>query len=384
MGVIDSSTWTPSIQELVAAQRIGVIPYRLEVDYEYWSYMDIISSVLPEDALDEIPSGFNMVGHVAHLNLRDAYLPYKHLIAEVIVDKNPQVRTVINKIANVGDEDEFRTFKYEVLAGPDDLHVEINEEGCMFRFNYAKVYWNSKLNTEHRRLIDLFQEGEAVCDVMAGVGPFAIPAGKKHVFCWANDLNPDSYKYLEEGIAVNKVGSFVRPFKEDGRTFIRTATQDLYASTTDRDVQLPSKISRRKLAAAQDGAPMHPAQAGKGKTFTRPQLFSHYVMNLPASAITFLPSFIGLYSQLRPSSPSGTRPDLPLPLVHVYTFGLKPGKDGDSSAEEQRIVEEIGRQLNCTMKREDVEIFDVRDVAPKKRMFCASFRLPEDVAWRAV
>ena len=51
----------------------------------------------------------------------------------------------------------------------------------------------------------LFQEGEAVCDVMAGVGPFAVPAGRKRVFVWANDLNPDSHEGLVGAVERNKV-----------------------------------------------------------------------------------------------------------------------------------------------------------------------------------
>jgi len=141
------------------------------------------------------------------LNLRDEYLPYKHLIAQVLIDKNPIVRTVINKIDDVGTSSVFRTFSYEVLAGPDDMNVEIKEEDCIFRFDYSKVYWNSRLNTEHKRLVDLFQPGEVVCDLMAGVGPFAIPAGKKGVFVWANDLNPDSYESMKDAVARNKVFS---------------------------------------------------------------------------------------------------------------------------------------------------------------------------------
>lgn len=50
-----------------------------------------------------------------------------------------------------------------------------------------------------------FQRGEAVCDVMAGVGPFAVPAGKKGVWVWANDLNPDSFASLEDAVRRNKV-----------------------------------------------------------------------------------------------------------------------------------------------------------------------------------
>lgn len=99
----------------------------------------------------------------------------------------------------------FRTFAYEVLAGPDDMNVELSEGDCVFKFDYSKVYWNSRLQTEHKRLVDSFKPGEVVCDVMAGVGPFAIPAGKKGVFVWANDLNPESYAAMVEGVKRNKV-----------------------------------------------------------------------------------------------------------------------------------------------------------------------------------
>ena len=183
---------------------------------------DIMHAILPEDEQSELPTGFSIVGHVgmnsksfvapcvgtnstAHLNLRKQYLPYKDLIATVLLDKNPTIRTVINKIDDVGTENEYRTFDYELLAGKPDLNVEAKEEDCIFRFDYSKVYWNSRLNTEHRRLVEMFQKGEAVCDVMAGVGPFAVPAGKRKVFVWANDLNPDSYASLYDAIKRNKV-----------------------------------------------------------------------------------------------------------------------------------------------------------------------------------
>jgi len=121
------------------------------------------------------------------------------------LDKNPQIRTVINKTDLVGTQSEYRTFGYELLAGDPSLEVEVREQDCAFRFDYSKVYWNSRLNNEHERLVGLFHPGEAVCDVMAGVGPFAVPAGAKKVFVWANDLNPESYASLKDAVVVNKV-----------------------------------------------------------------------------------------------------------------------------------------------------------------------------------
>nr|POF12909.1 trna (guanine(37)-n1)-methyltransferase [Quercus suber] len=368
--------YSATITDLIKQELISVMPFALRLDYDYWTYHDIITSILPPDEQGEIPSGFSQVGHVAHLNLRDEYLKHKDLIAQIILDKNAGVKTVINKIDDVGEENEYRTFRYEVLAGPDDMNVEISEQNCLFRFDYSRVYWNSRLHTEHSRLVTLFQEGEAVCDVMAGIGPFAVPAGKKGIFVYANDLNPESYACLVDAVKRNKVPDYVKPFNDDGRTFIRTATAAL--AQTEHVVEVHSKSSRK--------GPKTPPKVLR--TITQPKTFSHYVMNLPATALTFLPSFIGLYKQpeLRGLHASALPPFKPLPLIHAYCFSTK----SDGNVEEGiKICAEISSLLGYDLQpgeveKGGVEIWDVRDVAPKKRMFCASFRLPEEVAFRDI
>jgi tRNA (guanine37-N1)-methyltransferase len=253
------------------------------------------------------------------------------------------------------------------------MEVSVKEQDCFFNFNYAKVYWNSRLSTEHERLVKQFTPGEAVCDVMAGIGPFALPAGRKKVFVYANDLNPESFKALAKGIDKNKVDKFVTPFNEDGRKFIIEATKRLY--NDKRTVSLSKKQSR-----TQNQSENKPSQL-PASVITQPKTFSHFVMNLPASALSFLPSFIGLYAKA--DIPKGS----PLPKIHVYCFNTK---SDDNKAESEKICEEISSLLDFKFRpgegdiEGEVSIFDVRDVAPKKRMFCASFRLPEQVAFRIV
>ncbi|KAL8805058.1 MAG: hypothetical protein Q9200_005574 [Gallowayella weberi] len=380
----DESSWSPRLQELVKAQQVFVMPYHLRLDYSSWSYYDIISAIIPENEQDEIPVGFSAVGHVAHLNLRDQYLPYKTLIASVLKDKNPIIRTVINKTDDVGEENDFRTFKYEVLAGPDNMDVEVKEQDCIFNFDFSKVYWNSRLNTEHHRLVAKFQPGEAVCDVMAGVGPFAVPAAKKNVWVWANDLNPDSHKSLVENAKRNKVTRLIQPSCSNGHSFIRTSASDLLNS--NRQLTVRPKVPRTARTAETQTPFRHPPAAAE--ILKEPKTFSHYVLNLPASALTFLPAFIGLYAGREHLFQPYT--DVKLPMIHAYCFSTK---SDDNKAERAKICAEISRQLGYEIKaprvkeeeeeeEEETEIWDVRDVAPQKRMFCASFRLPGEVAFR--
>ena len=65
----------------------------------------------------KIPTGFETVGHVAHMNLDEEHMPYKYDIGEVYLRKNPNIKTVITKVGFINNV--FRTFDFEVLAGEE-------------------------------------------------------------------------------------------------------------------------------------------------------------------------------------------------------------------------------------------------------------------------
>jgi len=378
---IDPSTGSEALQRLVSSNVIELVPFTLHMDYTHWNYEEIISAVLPDDIVDDAPGSFSQAGHLAHLNLRPAYLPYKSLIAQVILDKNTQIRTVVNKLEDVGAYSVFRTFPMEVLAGPADTTVEVKESNCTFVFDFAKVYWNTRLGHEHERVVAKFRPEEAVCDVMAGVGPFAVPAGKKDVFVWANDLNPASYEALEANIKRNKVVAFVRAHNTDGREFIRSAIRELYAVHSNPEANpasvpgCPVKYSRTKAAA---GIPQVTKPADR--KIPVPATFAHFVMNLPASAVEFLDAFKGAYSGLEHIF---EEEGVELPMIHVHTFHRESQERGPEFARED-LLEVIANYLGSEVKGDDLELHDVRRVAPNKSMYCASFRLPAEAAFAEV
>lgn len=295
------------------------------------------------------------------------------------MDKN-NAKTVINKTESVGTVSEYRTFPFEVLAGENDLNVVVREQGCVFHFDFARVYWNSRLETEHRRLVNKFKQSELVCDVMAGVGPFAIPAGKNKIFVWANDLNPYGYEVMEDSIVRNHVDGFVKAYNLDGRAFIRK-TSEMIGGPTHKAVIKP-KFHRSKSQMGE--------RLPEPQVYVRPSTVDHFVMNLPATAIEFLDAFVGVYQGQEHLFHPHT--DRKLPLIHVYCFS---GHSDDERVDHLDICERISDRLKFTITPDDtvngsgnskleLEIHNVRLVSPQKQMFCASFRLPEEVAFMKV
>lgn len=83
----------------------------------------VLASLLPTEMSEGTPTAFTTVGHIAHLNLRDEYLPYRFIIGGTILDKNPGIRTVVNKLDSI--DEKFRFFKMELLAGEADYQATV-------------------------------------------------------------------------------------------------------------------------------------------------------------------------------------------------------------------------------------------------------------------
>ncbi|KAH9065684.1 Met-10+ like-protein-domain-containing protein [Lactarius vividus] len=355
----------------LSSQSAALTIHNIELTYDYWTADDILNAILPEELLDGSPSGFSATGHLAHINLNNEYLPYKHIIGQVILDKNKRLRTVVNKLDSI--DTQFRFFKMELLAGEPDYVVEHSESDCRFKFDFSRVYWNSRLHTEHARLVNMFQPDELVADVFAGVGPFALPAAKKGCAVLANDLNPESYKYLNVNIRDNNVSDRVRASCVDGREFIRHAPRWIAADPLHGYAGPPLSQSQRRAQARQQsrGFPLPPQPSPRKR-------ISHFVMNLPDSAITFLDAFRGIFAP-----PSGSVIDLQalydvMPVVHCHCFTRELERD----AAERDIRQRVEEQLGCVLSAEnEVSLHLVRSVAPNKDMYCISFRLPRATAF---
>ncbi|KAH8099825.1 Met-10+ like-protein-domain-containing protein [Cristinia sonorae] len=374
--VTEKAALLPEAVTLFEQENIELSEHTLDLDYNFWTVEDIFQAVLPEDLLEGAPAGFATVGHISHLNLNDEYLPYKYIIGQVILDKLPTIRTVVNKLDNI--DNKFRVFEMEVLAGENNFVVEQSESSCTFRFDFSQVYWNSRLHTEHARLVDTFKPEDVVADVFAGVGPFAVPAGKRGVAVLANDLNPKSYEYMVGNIKHNKVTELVRAYNEDGREFIRVAARRLL------DEPLPPykpHKSIRELKAERRSRNQQPSQLNPQVPSLPPRnKIDHFVMNLPDTAIEFLDAFRGILSSERIGGrdPTGVYRKEPssMPMVHCYCFTRELEFDKAEEDIRQRVEKAMGAPLEG-----EVSLHAVRRVAPKKDMYCISFRLPVGVAF---
>ncbi|XP_077394691.1 tRNA (guanine(37)-N(1))-methyltransferase [Festucalex cinctus] len=298
--------------------------YELRLTYDNLKSEEVLEAVLPLG--QDVTSSFSRVGHIAHMNLRDHQLPYRNLIGKVIMDKNPGVTCVVNKTNNI--DSTYRNFKMEVLAGEENMVAKVKENGVTYEFDFSRVYWNPRLSTEHQRVVNLVKRGDTLFDVFAGVGPFAIPAARAGAAVFANDLNPESYRWLQHNSKVNKVEGKVKTFNLDGREFVRGPL-------------------KRELPALFEG---------KGHV--------HVVMNLPALALEFLDAFRGLLQAEPPCENN-------LPTVHCYGFSKDDNPERD-------MVERASLALGFPLEG-CCSVHFVRNVAPNKDMLCISFTIPQEV-----
>jgi len=71
-------------REFVESHGAEETTYEMVLGYEHWTAEQVLRAVLP-DEITEVPSSFETIGHIAHVNLRDSQLDYKKLIGKSFV-----------------------------------------------------------------------------------------------------------------------------------------------------------------------------------------------------------------------------------------------------------------------------------------------------------
>ena len=320
-----------SITEVLHSNNLELSDKEFQLGYENLSFQQISSLVLPNN---QTVSGFSQIGHIAHFNLRDETLPFKTILAQVILDKLPTVKTVVNKTQNI--ETEFRNFSFEILAGDDNTVADVVEHGVKFRLDFAKVYWNSRLSREHQRIVNFLDHNSVLIDPFCGVGPFALPAAKKSCKVYANDLNPESIKWLKENIKLNKIS----PEKIE--------VHNLDASNFFQNVLV-------KLLSWKP----NPNEESFETNF-------HVPMNLPSLAHEFLEPL--------KSSVLKAEQKIMMPIfVHLYCFVTKE----NPTEEAILLVHKSLAMQNVSLGqfRDKCNVHEVRNVSVNKVMMCVSFNL---------
>ena len=106
---------------------------------------------------------------------------------------------------------------------------------------------------------------------------------------------------------------------------------------------------------------------------------SHFIMNLPAAAPEFLDAFRGWNF--------GSAAVKKIPTIHVHCFGEKARGLEETARVQTEVLQRCEKALGCPgslsepegRQKNEARVRIVRDVGPRKNMFCVSFLLPMEV-----
>lgn len=158
----------------------------------------------------ELPS-YEVVGDIAVVS---ELTVDKNEAIEGILDHHPHVETILLKKG--GLKGEFRVGDYEKLHGEETETVH-REFGIDLKVDPTEAYFSERFSTERDRVVSQIEEGEEVLVMFAGVGPFAVMAGRnaQPEKVVAVEKNPKAYEYMKDNIRRNNLEDRVKAFCGD-------------------------------------------------------------------------------------------------------------------------------------------------------------------------
>lgn len=182
------------------------------------SLKKLLEPYLDIEKLKQVPASYDLVGHIAILEIPGDLMKKKELIAKAILQVHKKIQTVLEKKSERKGVKRLREFK--LLAGKKKTETLHKEYGMIFKLDPTKVYFSPRELTERQRIAEQVKPNEIVLVMFSGVGPYAIAMAKKQQKVkkvYAVEINKKAVKYMKENIRINKVADRVVAVEGDVR-----------------------------------------------------------------------------------------------------------------------------------------------------------------------
>lgn len=198
--------------------------------------LQVLQIELPPNLLASIPHSLDIIGDIAIIEIPPELKTYETLIGTSVLKTHKNIKTVLAKAGAISGT--YRIRELTFIAGENKTRTIHNEYGCQYHVDVAKAYFSPRLSHEHQRVASLVQDGEAIVDLFAGVGPFSVLIAKNNpkVKVYAVDINPEAVELLKTNVRVNRVENRVYPILGDAREL---AASKLYGVADRAIMNLP-------------------------------------------------------------------------------------------------------------------------------------------------
>ncbi len=163
-----------------------------------------LTAHLSSEELHIVKTAHDVIGSIAIIEIPKDIEPHEHMIAQTLLESNPQIKTVLKKAAI--HDGTFRTQKMTYLAGVDTKESIYKENGVRLTLNVEEVYFSVRLSTERKRIAEQVGHGEEILVMFSGAAPYPVVLSKqtsaKSIL--GIEINPAGHRYGEENVRLNK------------------------------------------------------------------------------------------------------------------------------------------------------------------------------------
>jgi len=164
-----------------------------------------LSKTLSKEELSFVKTAHDVIGSIAIVEIPKDLETREKLIAETLLQINPQIKTVLKK-AEI-HEGVFRTQKMTYLAGINTKETTYKENNVTLKLDVEKVYFSIRLGNERKRIMKQVKPNEEILVMFSGCAPYPAVLSKntkaRHIT--GIEINPEGHKYGMENLRLNKI-----------------------------------------------------------------------------------------------------------------------------------------------------------------------------------